>query len=167
MPRQPLRTLPYLLLVAWLPLAAGCMVRRAPTTAVAPLQLFGDEPSLMPQLAFDPAVGVLTVSAMQPVYVTVLEVDPATQARAVLFPEAGRRPLRVSGDVALGLRLQSVAGPRGLLVIASADSLVVAQEDRTVAGGSARWQVPDQMPAAWAAVYLPHEPLDARTAPKR
>lgn len=77
----------------------------APVTGVAPLQPFGSEPALMPALSFEPLGGRLEISAPQPVYVTVVEVDQATQARTVVFPEVGRAPLRVAGTLSLDLAL--------------------------------------------------------------
>lgn len=182
-PTTPLR---FLLALAF-PLALAACVRsprldlaRAPDApAVQPLQLFGAAPDLMPGLSFEPVEGVLTVSAARPVFLTVLEVDPATQARTVVFPEPGAKPLRVSGEVALQLSLLRGDDPlpsRGLLVIASRDSLVVAGDSSGTsrattsgAGATARdrgdaatpasgdrssWAIPAEMPEQWAAVYL-------------
>ena len=97
---------PLVLALVALALATACHRGAPAVTRVAPLQLFGAEPDLMPALGFEPVAGVLTVSAQHPVFVTVVEVDPATQARDVVFPETGATPLRVSGEMSLQLALQ-------------------------------------------------------------
>jgi hypothetical protein len=91
--------------------AGGCARLVAPANPASPqvgveaLQPFGSEPELMPALAFEPRAGRLDISAPRPVYVTVVEVDPATQAHTVVFPELGRAPLRVAGALSLQLEL--------------------------------------------------------------
>lgn len=146
----------------------ACHAMPRPATHVEPLQLFGAEPELMPALGFEPLGGVLSVSAKQSVFVTVVEIDPATQDRTVVFPERGGRPLRVSGEMALQLELRRGDDPlpaRGILVIASADSLVI--EPPTSPGatpGAARggaWTIPEVMPEQWAAVYVWPAPRQA------
>ena len=144
---------PLVLALVALALATACHRGAPAVTRVAPLQLFGAEPDLMPALGFEPVAGVLTVSAQHPVFVTVVEVDPATQVRDVVFPETGATPLRVSGEMSLQLALQrrgAALPARGILVIASADSLVVPLSRQ----GGAPWSIPDEMPGAWAAVYV-------------
>lgn len=155
----------------------------------------------MPALTFEPAAGRLQISAPHPVYVTVVEVDPATQARTVVFPELGRAPVRVAGALSLELELSRDLAPfapargsgqpapesnrgrcattadatttiapecaatlrataggapvRTVLVIASTDTLVVAETDASNGRrGTAAWRIPDEMPAEWAAVYV-------------
>jgi len=93
----------FVALVALLGLAQGCHRASPPEVGVEPLQLFGAEPELMPALQFEPEEGTLVVSARQPVYLTVVRVDPTSQVRTVVFPESGRAPLRVSGQVSLQL----------------------------------------------------------------
>ena len=177
---------------------AGCHRASHLALGVEPLQLFGAEPELMPALQFEPSEGTLLVTARRPVFVTVVEVDPRTQDRTVVFPESGRAPLRVSGEIAFQLPLRRggdatspsgrIAGHanrgscategaaaasatarcptaavaagrgdarapmRGVLVIASTDSLVVAGEPGE--GLPRAWTIPDEMPEAWAAVYV-------------
>lgn len=115
MPVRRVASLSTLLLVV---AALGC-ARAASTTGsappvagVEPLQPFGSEPALMPALAFEPLAGRLDITAPQPVYVTVVEVDPATQSRTVVFPELGRAPLRVAGALSLQLTLARVGASR-------------------------------------------------------
>lgn len=135
-----------------------------PATHVEPLQLFGAEPELMPALGFEPLGGVLSVSAKQSVFVTVVEIDPATQDRTVVFPERGGRPLRVSGEMALQLELRRGDDPlpaRGILVIASADSLVIEPPAVPGAARDRSWTIPEVMPDQWAAVYVWPAPRQA------
>lgn len=142
-------------------LLTACHPMPRPATHVEPLQLFGAEPELMPALGFEPLGGILSVSAKQSVFVTVVEIDPATQARTVVFPERGARPLRVSGEMSLQLELRRGDDPlpaRGILVIASADSLVIAPpigpRESAERGVGGVWAIPEVMPEQWAAVYV-------------
>ena len=140
----------------------GCL--HPQVVGVAPLQLFGAAPEVMPALSFEPVSGTLGVSARRPVYVTVVEIDPRTQQRRVAFPGSDDSPVRVEGNVELDLALERVGDSaritpssvslqypsRGVLVIASVDSLLV----RSSGGRGAAWELPSQMPDAWAAVYV-------------
>ena len=113
MPFRRASSIPTLLLAL---AAAGCarqpspVVDAAPVAGVEPLQPFGSEPALMPALTFEPLAGRLDISAPLPVYVTVVEVDPTTQAQTVVFPEVGRAPLRVAGSLSLQLELSRGVG---------------------------------------------------------
>jgi hypothetical protein len=145
--------------------ATGCAHAVPPDTSpaasmgVRPLQPFGSEPELMPALSFEPLAGRLDIRAPQPVYVTVVEVDPATQAQTVVFPELGRAPLRVAGAISLQLALSRA----GALALANGDT---GQPKRRANRGpcatdAARWG--DEVGACAGRLTDEHPDAPART----